>query len=143
MEAIYRSFINEQEDGPDESLKRKAASNTIGKTGYRFGQLIAKSPSQRQKIVKAAKLTCQNCNTVRHISLDCYRAKAPAASKVAETQTNYKVLLAKIPEEEIQAIPGKVIGGKPPRLLVSTPLPVRLKPQRSKTLVRIQPRSHT
>ncbi|KAJ3191030.1 hypothetical protein HDU67_006027, partial [Dinochytrium kinnereticum] len=57
MEAIYKSFINEQvnkptvkafttttgkpkvtnfsqDGGPDESLKRKAAPNTIGKTGY-------------------------------------------------------------------------------------------------------------
>ncbi|KAJ3199520.1 hypothetical protein HDU67_002722 [Dinochytrium kinnereticum] len=126
MEAIYKSLMNEQvnkptvkafttttgkpkvtnfsqDGGPDESLKRKAAPNTIGKTGYRFGQLKAMSPSQRQKIVKAAGLTCNNCNTAGHISLDCSRAKAPSASKVAETQTNYKALLAKIPEEEIQA----------------------------------------
>ncbi|KAJ3201644.1 hypothetical protein HDU67_001169 [Dinochytrium kinnereticum] len=123
MEAIHNSFIDEQvneptvmaftttgkpkvtnfsQDGsPNESLKRKSAPNTIGKTGYRFGLLKAMSKSQQQKIVKTAGLTCNNCNTAGHISLDCSRAKAPSSSKVAETL--YKALLSKIPEEEIQA----------------------------------------
>ncbi|KAJ3197022.1 hypothetical protein HDU67_003883, partial [Dinochytrium kinnereticum] len=91
-----------QMKGPDEALKKKSPANSIGKTGYRFGQLKAMTPAQRQKIVKAANLTCNNCDAVGHISLDCSKAKNSDA-RISETQTNYKALFAGISEEDIKA----------------------------------------
>ncbi|KAJ3093405.1 hypothetical protein HDU97_009765, partial [Phlyctochytrium planicorne] len=83
---------------PNEELRKKSKPNTVGLTGYTYLQLKAMSKDRRMNLTKAAKLTCNKCNTVGHIGYDC---KDQQSTSVAPTQTNYKAMLVGVPKNEI------------------------------------------